>query len=313
LQTRARDFSGHLLDPQQDQDGVFCYKPSSELSEKIKTEFPSVLNAATKEVEHIDMVIFPECALDEKGQKELENALADKVGAYIAGVRRKPRDEDYDVRKDSEINSVCFGFKNKENVDWVRVLQDKHHRWRLNGWQIRSYQLGGQLHPNYNWWEELSVKRRRVSFVNLGEELTVCPLICEDLARQGPVSELIRTVGPSLVVSILMDGPQLRDRWAARYANVLGDDPGSSVITLTSAGMVDRYRVPGRERRPRSIALWSDRTGAMTEIELPIGADAVILSLAVDTLLEGTIDRRKEKIGTYTLTFGGAQPVFAER
>src|SRR5687768_17746605 len=37
-------------------------------------------------------------------------------------------------------------------------------------------------------------------------------LICEDLARQDPIAELVRHVGPTLVVTILMDGPQLKNR-----------------------------------------------------------------------------------------------------
>jgi len=49
-------------------------------------------------------------------------------------------------------------------------------------------------------------------------------LICEDLARLDPVNDLVRAVGPNLVMSLLMDGPQLTTRWPARYATVLADD-----------------------------------------------------------------------------------------
>ena len=45
-------------------------------------------------------------------------------------------------------------------------------------------------------------------------------LICEDLARQEPAAELIRAVGSNLVIALLMDGPQLNNRWPARYAAV---------------------------------------------------------------------------------------------
>ena len=88
----------------------------------------------------------------------------------------------------------------------------------------------------------------------------MCVLICEDLARQDPVTEVIRAVGPNLVFALLMDGPQLRNRWASRYASVLAEDPGCSVLSLTSLGMSRRSR-PRLESGPvvdRSsvIALW---------------------------------------------------------
>lgn len=67
-------------------------------------------------------------------------------------------------------------------------------------------------------------------------------LVCEDLARQDPAADLIRAVGPNLLIALLMDGPQLSGRWPARYASVLAEDPGTSVLTLTSLGMAERSR-----------------------------------------------------------------------
>ena len=54
---------------------------------------------------------------------------------------------------------------------------------------------------------------------------------------------------------LLLDGPQLTSRWAARYASVLADDPGSAVMTLTSYGMVQRSRPPRTRRLPGHRAL----------------------------------------------------------
>lgn len=70
------------------------------------------------------------------------------------------------------------------------------------------------------------------------------------------MADVLRRVGPSLVVGLLLDGPQLPQRWPARYATVLADEPGSAVLTLTSFGMVARSRPPGRTRS-RAVALWS--------------------------------------------------------
>lgn len=312
----ARDFKPMML-PQRDdksKDGIFSYEP---LSDPIGTRrlIEDVLAEAKKETETVHMVILPELALDLDELTEFESALRNhRVSSYVVGVRIPPNKTGKHTKDRSKQgrNFARFGYALKPGSRFLRTDQDKHHRWRLSEWQIRSYQLGSQLHPNYNWWEKLSVLERKLTFINLGDELTVCPLICEDLARQGPVLDLIRAVGPNLVVAILMDGPQRLDRWSARYATVLGDDPGCSVITLTSFGMVDRYSVPNSPRS-RSIALWNDRVGPTREIELKPGADAVLMSLAVAPVMEGTIDRRTDSKGTYTLTLSGVVPISTQK
>lgn len=75
--------------------------------------------------------------------------------------------------------------------------------------------------------------------------------------------------------------PQLNSRWAARYASVLADDPGSAVMTLTSYGMVQRSRPRGREASP-VIALWKDASRGVREIPLEAGAHGVLLTFAQD-------------------------------
>ena len=135
-------------------------------------------------------------------------------------------------------------------ANWFHIRQNKHHRWSLDENQIYQYHLGGVLHPHIQWWEAMEVPRRAVQFVEVAELTLVC-LVCEDLAQNDDVAELMRSVGPTVVIAALLDGPQLTSRWAARYASVLADDPGSAVLTLTSFGMVQRSpaararRVPG--------------------------------------------------------------------
>jgi hypothetical protein len=147
-----------------------------------------------------------------------------------------------------------------------------------------------------------------VTFINIGRELTICPLICEDLARQDPIADLIRTVGPSLVITILMDGPQKKDRWSARYASVLSEDPGSAVIALTSYGMVERWRHP-YQPPSRAVALWNDGNGFEREIELEDGAIGILLSLTVHGKREPTADGRVEQYATNTVTLGGIHQI----
>jgi hypothetical protein len=58
---------------------------------------------------------------------------------------------------------------------------------------------------------------------------------------------------------------------------VLADDPGSAVCTLSSFGMVQRSRPPGREAS-RVFALWKDPTRGAREIQLDSGAQGVVLT-----------------------------------
>jgi hypothetical protein len=140
----------------------------------------------------------------------------------------------------------------------------------------------------------------------------MCNLICEDLARQEPIAEIIRSVGPSLVIALLMDGPQLKTRWSSRYATVLADDPGSSVLTLSSIGMVGLSRPEGESKRSRVIALWKDPLSGARETELPEGADGVLINLvntgnisAQERAAVGRLDEESDK----TLILGGVHPI----
>jgi hypothetical protein len=155
-------------------------------------------------------------------------------------------------------------------------IQSKHHAWALSTSQIRQYGLSERLSARKLWWEDTKLHPRKLNFFRLNGWLTTCCLICEDLARQDPVAELVRTIGPNLLVALLMDGPQLTNRWSARYASVLADDPGCSVLTLTSIGMVRLSRAFGSPES-RVIALWKDQTTGSVPIDLPYDAEAVVL------------------------------------
>jgi hypothetical protein len=114
-------------------------------------------------------------------------------------------------------------------------------------------------------------------------------------------------VGPNLVVALLMDGPQLASRWSARYASVLADDPGTSVLTLTSLGMCHRSRPAGTAQfePSRTIALWKDKLYGFREISLPPGAQACVLSLSFEAREEFTADGRSDAKSTQVPVFSG--------
>ena len=61
----------------------------------------------------------------------------------------------------------------------------------------------------------MEVPARSLQFVSVGEEITIVSLVCEDLAETDQLADVIRSVGPTVVFTVLLDGPQLASRWAA--------------------------------------------------------------------------------------------------
>lgn len=285
----------------------------------------------------VDMIIFPEASLSlsqfEYLQNELQESFKDcknkTPSIVIAGVRESRielANEINDRHQDRNLSEQDFNFTrnavycqyfdkgeedkgegsyysnpSKHSEITPKYKQYKHHRWQFDSAQIRRYGLSSVLDPKKIWWESIKIPKRRVSFLNVGDRITVSHLICEDLARQDPIAELIRYVGPSLVVAILMDGPQLRNRWSSRYATVLSDDPGCSVITLSSLGMVKRHQSEFG-MMSTAVALWNDSSANDSrEIELAQGAEAILLTLNIDETPERTADGRTEQTPTSVL------------
>jgi hypothetical protein len=149
-----------------------------------------------------------------------------------------------------------------------------------------------------------------VQFIELAEGITFVAVVCEDLARLDEVADLLRAVGPTLVVTILLDGPQLTSRWTARYASVLADDPGSAVLTLTAYGFVRRSRPGGCPASP-VVALWNDPTDGFREISLENGAQGILLSTAVARARRRSSDGRVPVDNAAELLVAGVSEVRA--
>ena len=246
-------------------------------------------------VPSVDGVIFPEQSVTESEYERLKDLIVVNKKAFLmAGVGAPAGSGKFGsnyVRFDAAVRIDDDDHDERAGVE----PQHKHHRWCLTGPQIGQYGLGRSLDPKTKWWECIDISKRKLAFVSLEPWLTLSVLICEDLARQDPVSELVRSVGPNLVIALLLDGPQLAARWPARYATVLADDPGSSVLTLTSVGMVDLCRGPRRVLESRPVALWKDAlTGGLLELNLPAGADALLLCLGAEYREEWTADGRSD-------------------
>lgn len=268
------------------------------------------VDAAINEVGSIHLAIAPESSLgyDNSDSDELsrfEMALRERhVDAYVTGVRGLATA----AGRGPGINGLVSGGLVGDQSRYARrELQHKHHRWIMDSSQVDQYSLGSILDPELTWYENIQIRPRCLHLFTLGG-ISVCPLICEDLARQDPVVDVVRALGPSLVVVLLMDGPQFADRWSARYASVLNDDPGSAVVTLTSKGMVRRWRSTWRPQRD-VVGLWKGSDGPMREICLTPGSGAIVLSLKLKDITQCTADGRTGSRKTHELKLIGIHQV----
>jgi hypothetical protein len=241
------------------------------------------LETAIEKRGRVDAVVFPESALTEEESDHLSNVLTPRGISLIAGVAGA-RNSLGTLENYACVN-IPFGSHT------VPLQQSKHHRWKLDSSQINTYGL--RLSRRKQFWENIPIRNRSLAFVCLRDWLALCVLICEDLARPDPVGDLIRSVGPNLVVALLLDGPQLKTRWSARYAVTLADDPGSSVLALTCRGMASLSKSPtGKPSTNKGlVALWKDVRGPAREIDIG-DSEVALLEIEVEEREEWTADGR---------------------
>jgi hypothetical protein len=296
LQVRASDFravDGSVGRLAKAPFGFFEFAPAERLDLDL---LDRVLVAAREEAGSVDVVLLPESAVEKDELDDLE-AVLDAHGVVMlqTGVRQRVQPSGPFPNNWMHIGvnprlEKAGPLPSGDRQPWFHLRQNKHHPWSLDEGQVDQYHLGGALHPHIRWWEAMDVPRRAIQIVELAE-LVLVALVCEDLAQNDDIAQLIRSVGPTGVIVGLLDGPQLATRWSARYASVLADDPGSCVLTLSSIGMVDRSRPEGRDAS-RVIALWKDPTTGVREIPLELGAHGVLLTVSFDHATRYAADRR---------------------
>lgn len=292
-----RPVRGPLANMNEHEYGFYEYAPADSIS---PVEVAALARSARRRLGTLDAVLLPEGALEEHAVAELQRVLAEEQVPYlVAGVRRPAIGGDH-----FGANYAYIG-----GADWS-ATQPKHHRWCLDGSQVHQYHLGSALDPGVRWWEAIEIQRRTLTFITMPNcaGLTVCPLVCEDLARPDPVTDVVRAVAPTLVVALLLDGPQLASRWPARYASVLADDPGCSVLTLTALGMAWRSQPP-RTSPSRVVALWKDPHHGLQQIELADGARAVALTAHRREVKATSADGRRSARPISELVLSGLEQI----
>ncbi|XSG73037.1 hypothetical protein ACP8Y2_12660 [Herpetosiphon llansteffanensis] len=271
----------------------------------------SMIVDSQKHVPRIHLIVFPETALNEENFNDLLQALQNsehldrtKLPMVLSGIYHQTSERSTQLGRNKVILATFFAGK------WYKMGQDKHHRWKLNPPQIRRYGLSGVLGGESDWWEAIHIPKRRLSVLAPNNWLTLCPLICEDLARLEPVSELIRGIGPTLLIALLMDGPQLKSRWPSRYATVMADDPGTSVLSVSSLGLVRVSRNDKGESGSSVIALWNDQEYGLKEISIDdTESGGVVLTISAVWNEEITADGRSDAKNAAVFTFQNTHQV----
>jgi len=321
--------------------GKFRFEPDQ--SSDVSAVLNCIIKKAREQIGTVHGIVFPELALSSYQFGQVFNYVREftNVELLCAGVnQRVPIDllgnafsinEDWQTRSDqapmndlthkSTNEAIMATFQRLDRSEYPNsslavkrnfqaTSHQKHHRWCLNESQILGYGLSSSLDPSINWWEDLSIHNRKLPFCLMRDKWAVATLICEDLARIDPAQQLVRAVGPNLIFSLVMDGPQRDDRWSARYATVLADDPGSAVITINSAGLIKRTLDVRKTRGHKDdldnlmIALWRDSTSGSVPIVMPKNDSAVCLTLYEEATDEFTMDGRRNHYNSVSLKLG---------
>ena len=273
---------GHLLP---DRQGFFELKPGRRLT---KAYVAGLIKAAQKSVGPIAGLVLPELSVTPSEMKILHGLAKEYEMDFVAvGI--------YELSKPKVPGKNYVTIVYNAQGEYHSVNQHKHHRWALDYDQIVRYGIAGSLNPAKRWWEGITISDRTIHFIALDSLFVFTVLICEDLARPEPVGDLVRGVGPNLVIALLADGPQLDSRWSSRYAMPLTDDPGCSVLTLTSKGMATLSRPQdSKDDHSGVIALWREPKKAARPLVLPKGDDALVISLSESRGEEWTADGRSD-------------------
>lgn len=292
-----------------------------ELGAELVVDLVAALLRKAEEHEQIHGVVFPEFALSYAIYERLAAHLRDhypSVQFLVSGASSNCGGETGNYALASHFFSDAVANSAGSNGRMMAtVSRAKHHRWSLEASQIQGYGLQEAFrnsHAEMRWWEDIPLRAREVHVNAMRSASVFSVMICEDLARSDPAHEPLRAIGPNLLFVLLMDGPQLEWRWAARYSTGLAEDPGTSVLTLTSRALVERWN-RGKEANEQewAIGLWKDESNRATQITCGPGHEGVILKLRGKRQIEKTLDGRDNTQTFAWHRLGSAVPLSLDR
>ena len=202
-----------------------------------------VLAAAMEHTDHVDIVVLPESSVPEDQLASLETVLARHgVSLLIAGLEGSgtgppPILELGALRRTARRAVVALPARQASPV----VARSEPNRAvpPRCGARPASAVVGGARTPP---------AVPLFQLIERGDGYTIASLVCEDLAHIDEVIDAIRLVGPTLLVALLLDGPQLSSRWAARYASVWWTTQGRRYSPSLRTGWFARARLPNIRR-----------------------------------------------------------------
>lgn len=265
------------------------YDPATEILKLIKKS-----RALGHEIHGI---VLPELALNTVTYERLAELIGEKttVEFIVSGCSKDCYGVDGNYVWCSRYKRNTKPSKKQYSIDFI---QSKHHRWKMDGKQVKTYKLDKYLKTGFDWWEHINVGGRELNFAPFRSSSVFATLVCEDLARSEPCHEILRSVGPNLLFALLMDGPQIEPRWPARYASYLSEDPGIAVLTMTSKGLIE---LSNPDDTIHSIAHFRDANGNKCDISCPDESDAVLLRLHPEPKTISSIDGRSKQIVNWLL------------
>lgn len=256
-----------------------------------------LIDKARADGSEVNALILPEYALDWETYDKVACHIRDhqpEIEFMVSGVS-----SDCILKKGNLVVSTLFVTRSKQDGTEERIAlthsRPKHHRWRVDKKQIENYGIGAHLADDTEWWEYINIGNRVMHLDVLRNNSTFTALICEDLARSDPAHPWLRALGPHLIFALLMDGPQLTKRWPAQYATGLADDPCSSVLTLTSHGLIGLSNAKkADDKKSHSIGLWRQDNDTNLSVQCNPTAKqfATLLHLSANEIQEFTLTGR---------------------
>lgn len=196
---------------------------------------------AALEREEVHLALLPETCVVPEVAESIRDALVDNYAAQAG---------------EPHLRMLVVGvLADRRNEVWGLsgaghrlLVQTKQQPWRLDVRQQERYGIVDALRAEASPCdrdEDLQLETRRISAADDPGFGRVIVLICEDLQRCDPARRIAVDLGPTTVISPVMDYALRGDRWAANAAAQLANEPGALVMVVSSGSLTAMARQDG--------------------------------------------------------------------